>query len=223
MEATITKLDLSRFCANDLDERDYLHTPWRRGQWVYATNGHLAIRVPAAAYPDVAEVTEKVPNLGAMFDKTMTGRDLEYLLLPPVPKLRECYDCDGKGKVRAIKCVDCTDGEFVHGEYLYTCKNCERSPGGEGWEHLPDHCEARTNEVLRTCHTCDGLGFDRRQGCMQLGPAKYSNVYLAMFAALPQVRVCPGTAARDKYDDERELPAIFTFDGGHGMLMPFRE
>ena len=29
MEAAITKLDLSRFCANDLDERDYLHTPWR--------------------------------------------------------------------------------------------------------------------------------------------------------------------------------------------------
>lgn len=23
--------------------------------------------------------------------------------------------------------------------------------------------------------------------------------------------------------DEREPPAIFTFDGGHGLLMPFRE
>lgn len=145
--------------------------------------------------------------------------------MPPVQKLQNCFDCEGTGKVRAIKCPDCTDGQFKHGEYLYVCQNCDESPAGAGWEFLNEDCAQQPHEVKRNCLSCDGIGYSVRQhGNMKIGEANYSMVYVAMFAALPQVRVCPGDPASSTYGSNKTTaPAVFVFDGGHGLLMPRTE
>lgn len=217
-------IDLTRFCANDTDPREHLYRPWRDGKWVYATNGHMAVRVAADLFPEAVDKPEKAPDVGGLFRKYMEDREgLEFLLMPPIPALTACFDCDGSGKVRAIKCPDCKDGTFQHGHYTYTCQNCEGSPAGAGWELLLDHDPTQPHEVKRTCQSCDGLGFSIRQhGSTKLGEAGYATVYLAMFAGLPQVRVCPGGPAPENWTPQ-PAPAIFTFDGGHGLLMPYRD
>ena len=55
MTDTLRAVDLSRFCADANDPREYLRSPWKHGEWVYATNGHVCVRVPAASMPEVAE------------------------------------------------------------------------------------------------------------------------------------------------------------------------
>jgi hypothetical protein len=214
-------IDLTRFCANDTDPREHLYKPWKDGKWVYATNGHMAVRVAAELYPDAVDKPEEAPDVGGLFRKYLEDRQgLEFLLMPPIKGLHKCMDCEGTGKVRAIKCPDCTDGEFRHGEHTYQCQNCEGSPAGAGWEFLDEYMAVQPHEVKRTCQACDGLGFSMRQnGNTQLGEAGYSTVYLAFFAGLPQVRVCPGEPAPEHWKPS-PAPAIFTFDGGHGLLMP---
>lgn len=214
-------MDLQQFCATASDPREYLRKPWRSGQWVFCTNGHLALRVPASASPEAGEGERgKVPDLGAMFKKWLEDRDCEFLVMPPLPEVRKCGTCAGTGKVWAAPCSDCKDGTFTHGWHEYDCKNCDRSKAGPGWidadqghpaaQHLP-------------CDSCGGVGYPLRQTApVQLGAAHYDAVYLRMFADLPQCRVCPGAAARTTFDGPPEAPGLFLFDGGHGLLMPTR-
>lgn len=214
-------INLQRFCANALDPREHLHKPWRSGQWVYATNGHLAVRVSSAAQPDAAAATDKHPDTGSMFEKYMGRPRLEFLRMPAIPALAKCISCRGKGEVRCIKCPDCDEGEFRHGDHHYNCKNCEGSPAGAGWQWLDDYDEDQPHQVVRVCEDCDGMGYSKNvSGSTKLGDAHYSNIYLAMFAALPEVRVCPGEPSGDW--GSRPVPAVFIFDGGHGLLMPMR-
>ncbi len=217
-------IDLKRFCANELDFREHLRAPWREGAWVYATNGHFIVRVAADAAPDAAARTDKHPDATGLFRKYLEDRTgLEFLVMPPIRALDKCLDCDGTGKVRAIKCPDCDEGEFRRGDHVYQCKNCEDSPAGAGWQYLEDYEPDQPHQVMRACESCDGLGFSIKQhGGMQIGEASYAVVYLAMLAALPQIRVCPGDPC-PKHWTPQPIPAVFTFDGGHALLMPRRD
>lgn len=217
-------IDLKRFCANETDFRDYLRAPWRDGKWVYATNGHFLVRVAADTVPDAAEATAKHPNAGSLFRKYLEDREgLEFLVMPPIPALDKCLECNGTGKVRAIKCPDCDEGEFEHGNYTYDCKNCEGSPAGPGWQFVDGIEPDQPHQVNRPCNACDGLGYSIKQhGGMKVGEASYAVVYLAMLAALPQIRVCPGEPCPEHWTPN-PIPAVFTFDGGHALLMPRRD
>ena len=214
-------INLQRFCANSAaDSRDYLYSPWRSGQWVYATNGHVIVRVPAKSAPEVAERDEgKLPKAAALFGKWMDDRaGLEYLRVPPMAALNVCGGCDGAGVVRSIKCPDCEEGEFTHGRHVYQCQECEDRPAGPG--RITVGAGFETPEVQQTpCDHCVGRGAtDRQNTPVKLGDAHYSAVYLHWLAALPQVRVCPG----DKSDANPCAPACFIFDGGQALLMPYR-
>ncbi len=206
-------IDLQRFCANELDEREYLRKPWKHGKWVYATNGHVCVRVPTAAMPDVAEC-DKAPPVQKLFQKHMKQRQCEFLLMPIIAPLKKCSACYGKGYVHARKCPSCTDGTFDHYGMTYNCLYCEGSNAGPGWVDTEDETEAR-----RPCDHCDGLGADMREnGNARLGESTYSLVYLNWLAKLPQIRVCPGSPAETTTADQ--IPAVFIFDGGHAILMP---
>ena len=213
-------IDLQRFCANESDPRPYLRAPFKRGSWVYATNGHVCVRVPAESAPDVAEV-EKTPNAGALFEKHIEKRECEFLLMPKIPDLIRCGGCGGKTKVRAIKCPHCDGGTFVRGDYSYDCQTCVDSSAGPGWDELMDFDPPHPDEQLRICDNCDGLGYSlSSNGVMALGDSTYSPVYLSWIAALPQVRICPGGPAVAHHTEI--VPAAFIFDGGQGIVMPRR-
>lgn len=209
-------IDLQRFCANELDEREYLRKPWKHGEWVYATNGHVCVRVPTAAMPDVAEC-DKAPPAQKLFQKHMEQRQCEFLLMPSIAPLKKCSACYGKGYVHARKCPSCTEGTFDHYGYSYDCLYCEDSGAGPGWVDTEDERETR-----RPCNRCDGLGADMREnGNAPLGESTYSLVYLNWLAKLPQCRVCPGSSAETP--TANQIPAVFIFDGGHAILMPRRD
>lgn len=210
-------LDLSRFCATADDPRDYLRSPWKHGEWVYATNGHLCLRVPAAYMPEVAECA-KAPLAQNLFQKHIEQRECEFLLMPKLAKVKKCSACSGTGAIMAVRCSSCKDGTFDHYGYTYDCQHCAESAAGPGW--IEAH--GAHGSESRQCDACAGLGADmQKNGNVRLGESTYSLVYLSWLAALPQIRVCPGNSADNKYADQ--IPAVFIFDGGQALLMPRKD
>ena len=86
-------IDLQSFCANPRELRLWMHTPFRIGAWVYATNGHYLVRVPANDQP-MGEGNYP-SNLQAIFDKAFT--DAEFLVMPEFAKAPTCKRCGGSG------------------------------------------------------------------------------------------------------------------------------
>ena len=102
--------ELKKFCADEDDPRFYLHVPCTRGEYTYATNGHLLIRAPKI--DGVAE-NEKFPDMDVVFAKA--GNAGGYLPVPEMkmPEPKECDRCDGTGE------HECTCGD-EHG-----CHYCD--------------------------------------------------------------------------------------------------
>ena len=127
-------LDLRPFCAGDRDVRQLLRRPFRRGRFIYATDGAVAVRIPddgrvlddAASLPiggigDVCQVG--LERIGAMVEEKFKLRSGEYLCgcsIPDFPDaVREkCDDCEGTGRFPCliaggeIACSEC-DGGWV--------------------------------------------------------------------------------------------------------------
>lgn len=214
-------INLQRYCANDSDEREQLRQPWRAGEWVYATNGHLAVRVPAADYPDAAENSKAPKNIGDLFARAFDGREeIDFRKMPKLSGLIKCNSCKGSGRLRSVKCPDCDDeGEFVHGDHTYECKNCVDDPTGPGRLECSRGDEGSKEHA---CHACYGLGYPTREnGHKKIGDAAYSTVYLHMLGQLPQCRICPGDPAAASWE-QKPRPAAIVFDGGRAIVMPYR-
>ncbi len=200
-------INLHRFCANKTDRREHIRAPWRDGAWAYATNGHICVRVPAAQLPDAIAVTAKHPNTDALFSKWF-GKEGEFLVMPEVPAATACAACGGIGWHHAIKCGDCTNGEFTHGHHIYDCLNCRDEPVAPGY--IATEYEADPKMV---CEECLGRGFARLQ-FHPLGCNSFDLGYLNWLAALPQLRV--------RVHEGNDAAAAFIFDGGQALLMPVR-
>lgn len=93
---------LLKFCGRD-PRRQNLHKPWSRGEWTYATDGRVAIRVPR-----ISSIEE---NPSAPAAETLPFGD-ETTPFAPAPEIKislntsPCEDCDGRG-------------------YLHDCPTCE--------------------------------------------------------------------------------------------------
>lgn len=114
----MTPMDLSPFCGRDLT-RPYLQQPFSYGEWTYATNGHICVRVPRR--PTVEE-NENMKDKAANLFLQNTASEFS-----PMPKVTipadlgeddDCNTCDGRGTEH-----DCPDCECL-------CEDC----GGSGKE-----------------------------------------------------------------------------------------
>jgi hypothetical protein len=97
-----------------------LFTPWRKGAWVYATNRHMIVRVPAETAP--ADTPDFTPgahpkNAEGMFDAAfaLTG---DFMAWPALPPLEVCSDCKGTG-------VDPSAPEDEEDDGLRACLRCD--------------------------------------------------------------------------------------------------
>ncbi len=94
-------LDLTPFCSTD-PSRPYLGMPFNRGDLTYATNGHIAVRVPKRRdCPEGKTAAEKVFPA----DPPISLRELPKYKIPRV-KSEACGACDGRGYEH--DCPDCT-------------------------------------------------------------------------------------------------------------------
>ena len=101
---------LQKCCSAYDDLRWYLRKPWSRGEWTYATNGHIMIRVPRL--PDVAE-NDKSPDAEKLLAKIPPATEwLSVPALAPLPKI-DCPECDGNGT------RECSMG------YKHPCEECD--------------------------------------------------------------------------------------------------
>jgi hypothetical protein len=94
-------VDLTQFCDLNAIHRPFLMEPWSRGEYSYASDGAILVRVPRQ--PDVAEnpnAPDAVNNFAGDIDYT----DPAIPELPPENR-EQCRKCDGDGGV----CGDCED------------------------------------------------------------------------------------------------------------------
>lgn len=107
--------DLMQFCSKD-ETRWYLTKPFRLGEFTYASNGHLVVRVPAVdgdIAHDLSASNDAVRRWLSTetFDKILNAQpDATFaplrVNLPPV-KMRKCRDCNGSGRWDGDECETC--------------------------------------------------------------------------------------------------------------------
>ena len=185
---------LKKFVSQD-DPRKYMRSPFTRGEWTYATNGHIAVRVPKIDGVEI--LPEKyIPSLEGLF-QSVGGND--FIALPWMPPLEECPLCSGTGI--AYECPDCDgEGEFEHGTHSYFCEEC----GGSGQVEYG-------STGVSACRHCDGTGA-KRNAPTKVGGSHFDLFYLHLINGLPGAKFSPGAG--------QEGMACFVFDGGEGILMP---
>lgn len=99
-------IDLQQFCGTD-ETRPYIMKPFSFGDFSYATNGHIMVRVPKM---EGVEAPSKKFNA----DKPLQGVEQASFVpptfkLPPQPSEEdECTDCDGRGYEHDCPHCECT-------------------------------------------------------------------------------------------------------------------
>lgn len=201
------------FCvhAQDDDPRLSLKSPMVEGEYIYATNGHWMVRIPASAYDGTAgEVPLKKnypkKHLGDMFSAAQQNAG-ELLALEPIPAPPQCEWCCGSGVLKAQNCKSCGgSGKFNHHQYTYGCAPCEAT--------------GRIKPLIEAqwCEYCSGRG-------LRFGPddkparyrgANISPVYLHLLSKLPGAKLAMGPVVSGAHR--------FTLDGdAEGIVMSCRE
>jgi hypothetical protein len=205
----LTIQQLQTFCAVN-DSREHRNKPHRIGDFVYALNGYMVIRVPFELVTGIeaGSLSSAAPESNQyvyLFDnRKPVGERIE--IPKPVRTVENtCLRCDGKGKdYEARHCEDCNgNGEFTHGEHIYSCKECD----GSGKK-------ANYKEISLTCDTCLGSLFDKYKAA-PVGKHYYDMRYLAIASALPNVRI--------EASPEKDTSLVkFFFDDGEGFITIWR-
>jgi hypothetical protein len=202
--------DLKKFCENDR-YRPYLSNPFSLGDFTYATDGKVAVRVPRLE--GIGEVEDAPASIETTFANNLKG----FEQAAPVPnpphvtniickackgrqKVTICSECEGEGYRECDlghehDCEDC-DGNGVigdrSGESAVECPECE------GVGRLPNLPQGLSTGVIVNDKTCVGLRYLRR------------------IATLPAVK----WSLNHRKESSETIP--FWFDGGEGILMPMR-
>lgn len=103
--------EIKRFCADEDETRFYLHKPWTRYGFTWASNGHIMVRAPA-----IAEVTDSpgAPNCMLLWNKTTAPKEWFAVPKTTMPAPIPCECCAGTGKDpddRRYKCDECGGGK----------------------------------------------------------------------------------------------------------------
>ena len=187
---------LKTFCSSD-PSRNRLSNPWSEGDYSYATNGYLMVRVDR--FPDI-------PN-----GKPVTLERMEeyFNVVPETPlliikyKKQQCGVCEGSGRIS--RCPECNGLGMVtfdnaYNNYEVDCKTCD----GEG--SLVGGKEK--------CQECNGEGkiIDKSQ-TVDLDGVQFMVATLEPIFKLPNVKI---------FVRKECAPATFSFDGGMGIVMPMK-
>ncbi len=216
-------IDLTKFCQPPGEYRTRLQAPFSAGDWTYATNGHMAVRV--ARRDDVAETADEYAKAAVALERTFSSagtfpwRPLDVVI--PEVKLERCGIC--RGLARGVACSACK-GE---GSHRCDCKHCTASCedcDGSGIARAPMDTPS---DNLRACMVCDGRGTvrDTRHVFFGNGLALRAE-YLRLVLSLPgPVFMAVRDDATPHKFFKTELahaPQLFRFAGGMAAIAPVR-
>ena len=112
----MSQIDLQLFCGND-EVRTYINAPFRRGDFTYATNGHVLVRVPAIDGDALAGIDNPVSE-SALYHILTAHPDPIFAPLRiglPEQTSKPCEVCGGTGVWKD----DPAPGMYT------TCDNCD--------------------------------------------------------------------------------------------------
>jgi hypothetical protein len=104
---------LPAFCG--IFESQGLTKPCTNGDYVFATNAHIAIKVPKSKLLGSYEIIEKYPDVQKCFDDAMAIYTCDQTIdiskvihlfdaMPRVPKYESCENCNGSGRYICFEC-----------------------------------------------------------------------------------------------------------------------
>jgi hypothetical protein len=203
-------MDLLPFCSTD-PSRPELHNAFTRGDFTYATDGHILVRVPARpGIPDLdPDKPPKFAGLIASLEPRWLDPDAKMAPLPECEIIRRdikpCKACGGRGRVktcgrcRGLGTIEC--GECGHEN---DCGNCR----GNGALRVSDPADANA-----TCDHCggDGIAGSKPYVIARFAEQDFNASHIDLIRSLPSVVFAFG---------DGKGPAVFRFDGGAGALMP---
>jgi hypothetical protein len=194
------EIDLAPFCS-EVPARPYLHQPFTFGDFTYATDGIVAIRVQRReTIPErlLDECPAMQTSIERIFATLIAASDFA-----PMPAFeivtdrpRKCTSCEGRGYLRPCHACD-----------AHPDKGCQRC---EGHRWVPCKKEAENAEA---CDFCDGTG-KYRQRRAHFPSHDFQPDYIEKVQALPTLEVAFG--------GDPAKPLSFRFEGGCGLLMPLR-
>lgn len=215
-------LSILQLLSSPKDARVNLRTPFNIGDFTYASNGQVGIKIPKLEQFDTDKpITIKVDNI---FDK-FKSEELSFIPLNKAfPKANldyhNCDRCFGSGYATSTLCEECK-GEIAitvsneHSDYDVCCKTCEedsRSPfasDGYLYEYDPTH--------EHICMFCQGEGSLPQNSFIS---AKYcGSGYETNIVNLRHLYSLDNVLVASKEIDNW---VMFKFDGGEGFFSTIR-
>lgn len=205
--------DLQAFCIGPEAGRESLERPFTRGEFTYASDGVIAVRVRGAVdgvgQDQFGVHVEKVfaPAVGLLVPIPVVDLGPE-----PVHEVKTCTTCQGHGRVTVTDCTACKGkGEIVCGECGHDdeCKVCEGSGIGS---------RTPTADGPVECDDCDGTG-DENHDVVQRHPFTVLGFCIDR-PVLKKLMTLPGIEIDSGGNRTGRSPVYFAFDGGEGMFMP---
>jgi len=133
-----TTINLAAFCTADC--YPWMREPVSDGAWLYATGGHVCVRVPTCRPAQV--VPDEIRNL-RWHDRPVASEP--WPRGPYAPGRVRCPECGGSGDGKAkIECTECKGTGTVE------CPDCRQDTDC-------DDCDG-TGKVLGECAHCGGKG-----------------------------------------------------------------
>lgn len=193
----ITDAMLRMFCSND-ETSETLNNPFNDGDYTYATNGHILIRVPRRAEYDQNKAVKNI-NEAVQF----TAVPEEKWIDTPDPcdtiKTEPCNMCKGTGKL--ARCPDCKGQGEVQWESDY----------GYEYEDTCRMCNGR-GRIDGICEDCAGTGKITTERNIEICGRLLNGKLLSILRELPGLKIAP-----DAVENLKPIP--FKCDGGEGVIM----
>lgn len=196
-------MDITKFCAPN-DGRHYLHKPMRHEGFLYATTGHIAVRIADDPAIDAEPMPQNLQN--SILQKMAT--DTEERIWSPAPPigragLRDCPHCSGSGRART--CPACAgDGEFEHYGDWYGCKHCDET----------GQITAQPNDNAAECYACLGSGIDANESIEISGVHIAARLLHLISAEIPDAEI--------GISNNPMGPQLLRAPGVIGVVMPMR-
>jgi len=196
---------LKKFCGTDWPE--WILTPFTNGEFTYATDGHVILRVSEFQGLVSKKVVEKVEELPWKMLENRTKFRLFQNTLAAVREHFLCMECSSDAP-QAKPCTKCEGKDS--GEYCSTCLGLglKRERGQKQWN-------------TSQCPECDGTGWESGTvWCLRYGE-DIRTCYFVNPKILQKMALNLGLI---EFVDPAGVtkPVGFRFAGGEGLLMPMR-